>query len=158
MDLKRFLSVIALGFGSGLSPIAPGTVGSALAATIYYFFISDSVYNFLGISLFLLFIVVSFFIGVFVYSQTADEEDPKSFVWDEFVGMWVACIPLSLFQVGLVCWLVAAFILFRIFDIWKPWMIKTYDNKSGAFYVMIDDVLAGLFTAIFISLSFLLIS
>ena len=71
--------------------------------------------------------------------------------------MWVACIPLSLFQVGLV-WLVAVFILFRIFDIWKPWIIKTYDNKSGAFYVMIDDVLAGLFTAIFISLSFLLIS
>jgi phosphatidylglycerophosphatase A len=157
MYLKRLLSIIALGFGSGLSPFAPGTVGSALAAAIFYFLISDSITNFFGVALFFLFIAVSFFIGIFVYSQTADEEDPKSFVWDEFVGMWVACIPLSLFNMELA-WLIAAFILFRVFDIWKPWIIKTYDNKSGAFYVMIDDVLAGFFAAIFISLSFLLIS
>tara|TARA_B100000959_G_scaffold267909_1_gene311969 strand:- start:299 stop:772 length:474 start_codon:yes stop_codon:yes gene_type:complete len=156
MDLKRLLSIIASGFGSGLSPIAPGTVGSALAAIIYYFFIWESVNNFLSIVFFILFIIVSFFIGIFAYSQTAEEEDPKSFVWDEFVGMWIACIPLSLFQLELV-WLIGAFILFRIFDIWKPWIIKTYDNKSGSFYVMIDDVLAGLFTALIIFTSFLFI-
>ena len=107
MDLKRLLSIIASGFGSGLSPIAPGTVGSALAAIIYYFFIWESVNNFLSIVLFILFIIVSFFIGIFAYSQTAEEEDPKSFVWDEFVGMWIACIPLSLFQLELV-WLIGA--------------------------------------------------
>ena len=156
MYLKRLLSIIAQGFGSGLSPFAPGTVGSALAAAIYYFLISESITNFFGVALFFLFIVVSFFIGIFIYSQTADEEDPKSFVWDEFVGMWIACIPLSLFQLELV-WLIGAFILFRIFDIWKPWIIKTYDNKSGSFYVMIDDVLAGLFTALIIFTSFLFI-
>ncbi len=145
MDLKRLLSIIASGFGSGLSPIAPGTVGSALAAIIYYFFIWESVNNFLSIVFFILFIIVSFFIGIFAYSQTAEEEDPKSFVWDEFVGMWIACIPLSLFQLELV-WLIGAFILFRIFDIVKPFPVSYYDkNFKNSFGVIMDDVCAGLY-------------
>ena len=75
------------------------------------------------------------------------EEDPSSFVWDEFVGMWVACIPLAIIDFPLM-WLFISFLLFRIFDIWKPLGIKVLDRKQGAFYVMIDDVLAGMFAAI----------
>ena len=90
MILKKLISIIGLGFGSGLAPIAPGTAGSFIAAGIYYFLIWDSLLNYSEIVLFLLFIIVSFFIGIFVSSLYPEEdEDPKSFVWDEFIGMWV---------------------------------------------------------------------
>ena len=97
MDLKKLLLIIGQGFGTGLSPIAPGTAGSFVAAIIFYFFIWDSLTTYLGIGLFLLFILVSFFIGIFLLSQLTDKEkDPKSIVWDEFVGMWISCVPLTL--------------------------------------------------------------
>ena len=95
MDLRKLLLILGQGFGTGLSPNAPGTVGSFAAAVIFYYFIWDSIDNYLGIALFFLFVVVCFFIGIFVLSQIIDEDkDPKSFVWDEFVGMWTSCVPL----------------------------------------------------------------
>jgi phosphatidylglycerophosphatase A len=156
MDLKKLLSIIGQGFGSGLSPVAPGTVGSFVAASIYYFLIWDSISSWSGIGLFLLFIVVSFYIGIFVCSQiSGDDEDPKSFVWDEFVGMWISCFPL-LFIDKEIYLLFLAFFIFRFFDIYKPLGIKSFDGKSGAFYVMIDDVIAGIYSACLISLIILI--
>jgi len=152
MGLKKLLLIIGQGFGSGLSPIAPGTVGSFVAASIYYFLIWDSISSWSGISLFLLFIVVSFFIGIFLCSQiSGDDEDPKSFVWDEFVGMWISCVPLLFIDKDLYL-LLLAFFTFRFFDIYKPLGIKSFDSKSGAFYVMTDDVIAGIYSAFLISL------
>ena len=152
MDLKKLLLIIGQGFGSGLSPVAPGTVGSFVAACIYYFLIWDSISSWAGIGLFLLFIVVSFYIGIFVCSQiSGDDEDPKSFVWDEFVGMWISCVPL-LFIDKEIYLLLLAFFIFRFFDIYKPLGIKSFDSKSGAFYVMTDDVIAGIYSACLISL------
>ena len=158
MNLKNPLSWLSVGFGSGLSPIAPGTVGSFLALIIYYFLFFENIIEVIDHLIFLLFLLISFFIGLFIYPKTVEEqEDPGSFVWDEFVGMWVACIPLSLIDDPLV-WLFITFLLFRILDIWKPLGIKHFDGKHGAFYVMIDDVLAGMFAAIIvIFLSFFLI-
>ena len=152
MDLKKLLLIIGQGFGSGLSPVAPGTVGSFVAACIYYFLIWDSISSWAGIGLFLLFIVVSFYIGIFVCSQiSGDDEDPKSFVWDEFVGMWISCVPL-LFIDKEINLLLLTFFIFRFFDIYKPLGIKSFDGKSGAFYVMTDDVIAGIYSAFLISL------
>ena len=71
--------------------------------------------------------------------------------------MWVACLPLSFIGSSLF-WLCMAFFLFRLFDIWKPLGIKSLDAKHGAFYVMIDDVLAGFYASIlviFLSIFFL---
>jgi phosphatidylglycerophosphatase A len=71
--------------------------------------------------------------------------------------MWIACIPLPFLNLGIV-WLFLAFLIFRVFDIWKPFGIKLLDKKHGAFYVMIDDVLAGFFAAfvlIFLSIIFI---
>ena len=147
MDLKKLLLIIGQGFGTGLSPIAPGTAGSFAAAIIFYFFIWDSISTYLGIGLFLLFILVSFFIGIFLLSQLTDKEkDPKSFVWDEFVGMWISCVPLTLVDKD-VYLVLLSFLVFRLFDIFKPLGIRSLDNKSGAFYVMIDDVIAGIYSA-----------
>ena len=147
MDLKKLLLIIGQGFGTGLSPIAPGTAGSFAAAIIFYFFIWDSISTYLGIGLFLLFILVSFFIGIFLLSQLTDKEkDPKSFVWDEFVGMWISCVPLTLVDKD-VFLVLLSFLVFRLFVIFKPLGIRSLDNKSGEFYVMIDDVIAGIYSA-----------
>ena len=148
MNLKNPLSWLSVGFGSGLSPIAPGTVGSFFALIIYYYLFFGNIIEVIDHLIFLFFIVISFFIGLFIYPKTVEgEEDPSSFVWDEFVGMWVACIPLAIIDFPLM-WLFISFLLFRIFDIWKPLGIKVLDRKQGGFYVMIDDVLAGMFAAI----------
>ena len=147
MDLKKLLLTIGQGFGTGLSPIAPGTAGSFAAAIIFYFFIWDSISTYLGIGLFLLFILVSFFIGIFLLSQLTDKEkDPKSFVWDEFVGMWISCVPLTLVDKD-VYLVLLSFLFFRLFDILKPLGIRSLDSKSGEFHVMIDDVIAGIYSA-----------
>ena len=152
MGLNKLFLIIGQGFGSGLSPVAPGTVGSFVAACIYYFLIWDGISSWSGIGLFLLFIAVSFFIGIFLCSQVSgDDEDPKSFVWDEFVGMWISSVPL-LFIDKDIYFLLLAFFIFRFFDIYKPLGIKSFDSKSGAFYVMADDVIAGIYSACLISL------
>ncbi len=152
MNLNKLLLIIGQGFGSGLSPIAPGTVGSFVAAILFYFLIWDSISSWSGIGLFLLFIVVSFFIGIFLCSQiSSEDEDPKSFVWDEFVGMWISCVPLLFIDKDFYL-LLLAFFLFRFFDIYKPLGIKSFDRKSGEFYVMTDDVIAGIYSSFLISL------
>ena len=157
MDLKKLLLTIGQGFGTGLSPIAPGTAGSFVAAIIFYFFIWDSLTTYLGIGLFLLFILVSFFIGIFLLSQLTDKEkDPKSFVWDEFVGMWISCVPLTLVDKD-VYLVLLSFLVFRLFDIFKPLGIRSLDSKSGEFYVMIDDVIAGIYSAFLLILIMLYI-
>jgi phosphatidylglycerophosphatase A len=157
VNLKKLLSIIALGFGAGLSPVAPGTVGSFFAALVYYFIFSPLIESYFQGFLFILFIAFSFLIGLYVYPRTVEgEEDPGSFVWDEFVGMWIACLPIALFEKGFL-WLFVAFLLFRLFDIWKPGLVKVYDSKVGAFNVMMDDVVAGAFSAVILFVVLLII-
>jgi len=83
------------------------------------------------------------------------DHDPSEIVADEFVGQWIALFPLSYaaWDRGLDIlemwpgW-IAAFVLFRLFDIWKPWLIGWADRRGDALGVMLDDVIAGLFAAI----------
>ena len=155
INLKNPLSWISIGFGAGLFPIAPGTFGSLIAAFIYLFLINPFLESNFYLTLYLIFIIFSFWIGIIIYPRTTGElKDPGYFVWDEFVGMWIACIPLSFFQ-STFEWLIVAVIIFRIFDIWKPWIIQKYDLMEGGFGVMMDDVIAGLFTSIILFLFFL---
>ena len=112
MNLKNPLSWLSLGFGSGLSPVAPGTVGSIFAIAIYYFFFFGNIIEWFDHLIFILFVALSFFVGLYIYPKTVKEQnDPGSFVWDEFVGMWVACIPLAIINHSFQ-WLVIAFVLF----------------------------------------------
>ena len=150
MNLRNPLSWLSLGFGSGLSPIAPGTAGSILALAIYYFLLSGLLVTWIDSFFFLLFIVISFLLGLYIYPRTVEEEnDPGSYVWDEFVGMWIACLPLPFLENSFQ-WLFTSFLLFRLFDIWKPIGIKFFDKKHGAFNVMMDDVIAGIYSAILV--------
>jgi phosphatidylglycerophosphatase A len=129
---------LAFGFGSGLAPIAPGTAGSALGLLLFI----PALYAPLPVQLGIIFI--GFVLGVWVSDRVAkhmEVKDPGGIVWDEFIGMWV-----TLLWLPSLIWLLPAFLLFRLFDIWKPWPVRFADEKlSGGYGIMLDDVLAGLY-------------
>ena len=135
---------IAVGFGTGLSPVAPGTVGSAAAALIWLLLRQLD-----PLSIFFV-IAVAFFIGVWASNVVIARlriDDPGSIVWDEFVGQWITLLPLLVWPMPDV-WIVLGFGLFRLLDIWKPWPIRWADTHiKGGLGVMADDILAGAFAA-----------
>lgn len=141
---------IASGFGSGLSPFAPGTAGS-LVALIPWLALRE-----LTPPLYLLVLALAFALGVWTSNRVVAKlriEDPGVIVWDEFVGQWIALAPL-LWQPGGTLWIAAAFVLFRLFDIWKPWPVSWADRTiKGGFGVMLDDAVAGVYAALVLSLA-----
>jgi len=136
---------VATGFGSGLSPFAPGTAGSA-AALVPWLALRETPWPVYALAL-----VAAFGIGVWACNWVVRElrvDDPGIAVWDEFVGLWIALTPLL--RTPAHVWHVAAgFILFRIFDIAKPWPVSWADRRvGGGFGVMLDDAFAGIYAAI----------
>ena len=139
-DLKNPFHFLALGFGSGLMKPAPGTWGTLAALPIYYLM---AIYLHLSIDAYLSVVVISFIFGVYICGRTAKdvgEHDHSAIVWDEIVGFLITMLAVPPTLVNIVC----GFILFRIFDIIKPWPIKVIDRSvDGGFGIMVDDVLAG---------------
>ncbi len=137
--------LLACGFGSGLSPVAPGTAGTLVAVPLAYAFggFASPIPWAILAGLFLL--------GVYVCGETSRRlgtHDHPAIVWDEMVGYWlsVSCVPLSW------PWLLAAFVLFRLFDIFKPWPIRLLDRRvSGGFGIMFDDCVAALYTLVLLA-------
>ncbi|MDH5784892.1 MAG: phosphatidylglycerophosphatase A [Chromatiales bacterium] len=140
-------NLFSLGFGSGLMPRAPGTFGTLAAVPIYWFLLQG-----LALPWLVAVIGVSFVVGIWLCDVTAKKlgvHDHPGIVWDEFVGFWISCIALPQGWP----WLLAAFVLFRFFDILKPWPIRWLDKRvPGGVGIMVDDVLAGLYTLIIIQL------
>jgi phosphatidylglycerophosphatase A len=136
---------IASGFGSGLSPIAPGTAGS-LAALLPWLALRE-----LSWPLYFIVVAGAFALGVWASSWVVRRlriSDPSVVVWDEFVGQWIALAPLLWLGFAWL-WIAAGFILFRIFDIAKPWPASWADREiEGGLGVMLDDVFAGIYAAI----------
>lgn len=139
--------LLAFGFGSGLSPFAPGTMGT-LVAIPFTFLLKG-----LGDVGFWLVLALLFVLGIKVCGHVSEKlgvHDHGGIVWDEMVGYWlaVAFVPLQ-WQ-----WMLAAFLLFRFFDIFKPWPIRQIDKKiSGGFGIMVDDVVAALFTIVLLAVA-----
>jgi phosphatidylglycerophosphatase A len=140
VSLANPVHFLALGFGSGLAPKMPGTFGTLAAlplVVLLSYYVSFSVY--------LIATILLSIVGVWICGRTADDmgvHDDSSIVWDEVAGMLVTmlAVPLS-WQTLLI-----GFMLFRFFDILKPWPISYLDRHvHGGFGIMIDDVLAGLF-------------
>ncbi len=130
---------LAFGFGSGLSPIAPGTFGTLAAIPIYVilaFLLNAKAY--------LLVVLLAFVSGIWIcqrVSRDLGEHDYAGIVWDEMVGYWLTMflVPLHWF------WMVLGFVLFRLFDIWKPYPIRAIDKRvGGGLGIMLDDVLAAI--------------
>ena len=134
--------LLALGFGSGAIPKAPGTCGTALAVLLYL------PLSQLNPNHYLLMVIVACVVGIYLCGKTAEDlgvHDHGSIVWDEFVGFWITMIAAP---VGWV-WVVVGFVLFRFFDIIKPWPINWIDKKvTGGLGIMLDDVVAGVMAAL----------
>lgn len=130
---------LAFGFGSGLVAKAPGTSGTLMAIPLFLLMSTFSLPVYIALCIF-----VSL-IGVYICGQSArllNAHDHPGIVWDEFAGFFITMIGFA------VTWqnVVIGFILFRIFDIFKPWPIKWIDQKvTGGFGIMLDDILAGVF-------------
>ena len=140
---------LAFGLGSGLAPFAPGTFGTLVAIPFYLLLQPLSLSVYLGVLLLL--IVVS----IYICGESARQlktHDHSGIVLDEICGYLVTMIWVP----DSWLWLVLGFLLFRLFDIWKPWPIGLVDRKvQGGLGIVIDDVLAGVFSAICLQLAIL---
>lgn len=137
MKLK-LSELFATVFYIGKAPLAPGTVGSLAAFAAWYY-----IYPWIGLPFLISVTIIITILGVITSSiieGSTQESDPSRIVIDEWAGQWIAFwfIPHTLWY-G-----IAAFILFRLFDIWKPGPIRKLDQLSNGWGVMMDDIAAGL--------------
>jgi len=155
--MQKYHQLIATGFGSGLFPIAPGTAGSSLAlllSVLLFAFVPLPTWMFFGLAiniflpLGLLFAVLSF-PSVSWYIKHSGENDPSAVVADEISGQWIALGFLPVEYIPQNLWVfLAAFALFRLFDILKPLGIRRAETLPGALGVLADDILAGFYAAL----------
>jgi phosphatidylglycerophosphatase A len=128
---------LAFGFGSGLAPRAPGTAGTLAAIPLYLWFSQYSLPVYVGI------VVALSVVGIWicgVASSRLGVHDHAGIVWDEFAGYWLTMSVAS----GSWLSIVLGFLLFRLFDIWKPWPISVADRRlHGGLGIMLDDLLAA---------------
>ncbi len=128
---------LAFGYGLGAMPIAPGTFGS-LIGLIYYWLMFP-----LGWTIYITLTIVATCFGFWLCGKVSDDlgvHDHGGIVWDEVVGILLT----FLFVTPNIITMTAGFLLFRLFDIWKPWPIKVVDRQvQGGLGIMLDDVLAA---------------
>lgn len=141
---RRFLlshpaHFFALGFGAGLAPKAPGTLGTLVGLPLFYALML------LPEASHLVVIALLFLVGIPICQNAGDAlgvSDHGGIVWDEIVAMMLVLefTPRNLW------WWAAAFVLFRLFDIWKPFPVRQFDARlKGGFGVMFDDLLAAVY-------------
>ncbi len=148
--IVKIAKIIASGFYSGYAPIAPGTFGSLFGVILVYFI--NSILLRFGVegNVFIisniLMVVISYFLGVWAVKKVHDiwKHDDGRIVIDEIVGVWLGLIFIPVD----VKYYLLAFVVFRFFDILKPFGIKKIDQLGGDSSVMLDDVLAGIYSMI----------
>jgi phosphatidylglycerophosphatase A len=138
--LRDPIHLLAFGFGAGLSPYAPGTMGTLVAVPIVWWVTQ------IGPGALAVFAVLAAVFGVYICGESARRlgvHDHSGIVWDEITGYALTLAPV----VPDVWSFVLGFALFRVFDIWKPWPIREADHRlHGGLGIMVDDVLAGIFS------------
>ena len=145
-SLLRLASFIATRGGIGKLPLAPGTWASFAAIPV-----ASLLYMLGGTWLLSVGIFLGFVIGIFVsssHAQTLDDSDPSEVVIDEFIGMWLSILPIA----SDWHYYIIAFVLFRFADIFKPWPCKAVERLPSGLGIMMDDVIAGLYSGILVSL------
>jgi len=155
-----FISMLATGFGAGYSPFAPGTFGSLVGVAIFLLV--------QGVSpvLYILIVLLVTLVGIPISGAAESvfgEKDSQKIVIDEIAGQMIALFavvaiggvePYSA-RFGIL--VIAGFVLFRIFDIWKPYPVKNFEKLGGGAGVMLDDVAAGLYALLFLSIAIALV-
>ncbi len=140
------VNFLAFGLGTGLSPIAPGTVGSLLGVALAWLTIDLGLYVQLGVA-----VAVSV-VGIWICGESARRigvHDHGGIVWDEIAGMYVTLLVAPPTILGYAL----GFVLFRLFDIAKPWPIRDLDHRlGGGLGIMLDDLAAALYALILLGL------
>ncbi len=154
MKLAKFIATL---FFVGRAKIAPGSIASLLTTIVFYMFAMKLDYVILLIIIFVT-TIVSFF-AIHVYTTDFKEKDRSEIVIDEVVGQFVSLSPLLFFEEKFppeifTCFM--SFIFFRFFDIVKPYPIYLFDRMNNTFGVIFDDILAGIFSAFLLTLTFIL--
>ena len=160
-NLLKPSHIFATLFGVGLLPFAPGTWGSLFGLILFFY---TNIYLSINMQFFYLLLLVIIFFAILVcYFATKElsdnEKDQKSIVIDELAGVWIAFIPVSgiVMMQDFLTYSVLAFLLFRVFDIWKPYPIGFIDKKiKNHLGIVLDDIVAGLYAAIIIWLILIL--
>jgi len=133
---------LAFGLGSGAAPVAPGTFGTLAAIPLYLLLAPLPLWGYL------LAVVAVSLLGIWLCDRTSRDlgvHDHPGIVWDEFAGYLVTMIAAPSGWL----WIAVGFVLFRLFDILKPWPIRWIDRQvHGGFGIMLDDLLAGVFAAL----------
>ncbi len=148
LSMRNPWHLCATGFGSGLSPVVPGTMGTLVSIPFYLLLVQLPVSMYVGV------VLLACIIGVKICQVTSDDmrvHDHGSIVWDEFAGFWITMLVVPLCHLPTLDWhwIVSGFVLFRFFDMLKPWPISWLDKKvSGGFGIMIDDIVAGIIAAL----------
>ena len=134
----RAATVIATGFGAGYSPIAPGTAGSLVGLALFWPLQLAPPWVQVVMT------VAAFFAGVAASTRLAQllgRKDPGAAVVDEVVGMWLSLLFLPFTPATAL----AAFLLFRVLDVFKPWPARQFESLPGGWGIMTDDVMAGVY-------------
>jgi phosphatidylglycerophosphatase A len=145
--LKTFARVLATWFGCGYAPKGPGTAGSIGALIVAFPLRHQPPWFFALLALILL------APSIWAAGSTAlqvNKKDPQIVVIDEVVGQWIALAGASMYSPA--AW-ITAFLLFRTFDIWKPWPIRKLEQLPGGTGIVMDDVMAGIYAALVLYLA-----
>ena len=140
-SLGRFSKGIVSLFGIGYFPVFPGTVASCVTAALAFtLYTSFEIHWIWDVEIFLLFVLLGFVAGNDLVKHQSIK-DPSWFVMDEAAGMWLSMMLLPKDNVWVI---LVAFFMFRLFDIWKPWVIKKAEKLPGATGIILDDVMAAI--------------
>lgn len=148
LSLTNIWHLLATGFGSGLAPVAPGTFGTLAAIPFYLLLVQ------LPLPAYCAVVLLACVLGIKICQEATDAmgvHDHGSIVWDEFAGLWItmSIIPALNLNPYEWKWIIAGFLLFRLFDIIKPWPIGWVDKRvHGGLGIMADDILAGVMGAV----------
>lgn len=148
--IKTAHKIIATFFYSGYFPVAPGTFGSLIALLVWLFLPA----GFLVKGLLLFGIIVLGYGATQGFIAELNVQDPGFIVIDEVAGLWLTLFLINVFNGSAVAWSVTGFVLFRLFDILKPYPISRVEKYEGALGIMLDDLVAGIFAALITLLIF----
>jgi phosphatidylglycerophosphatase A len=143
--LTRLARVIATWFGCGLVPVAPGTVGSAAALAIAWLLYKYADFCAMGFAMLGLLLFFPAVWAADVAARAAGSKDPGFVVVDEVVGQWITLA--GAVHLNWKSW-IAAFLLFRAFDIWKPAPVRQLERLHGGLGIVADDAMAGVYGAL----------
>ena len=146
---KYFVTI----FGIGFSKFAPGTLGSFFGVLFFYFFYNFFSKNHILFFLFIFFIFLLSWNSIYVYVLINRAHDPSEIIIDEFLGQLISLSPIlfvngfKLDKINFCVLMLLSFLLFRFFDILKPWPIYIVDKSRTSLSILLDDVIAGLFAS-----------